>query len=61
MKFQQIKTGTILETENKEAMALMQKSDAYQVLPEASVKPDPPQEPPEEPDPPQEPKAAKKK
>ncbi len=45
MKFKQIKTGTILETDNKEAMALMQKSDAYEVVPEAPVKPDPPQEP----------------
>ena len=59
MKFKQIKTGTILETENKEAMALMQKSDAYEVVPEALVKPDPPQAPIQEP--PQEPKAAKKK
>lgn len=57
MKFKQIKTGTILETENKEAMALMQKSDAYKVVPEAPVKPELPQEP----DPPQEPKADKKK
>lgn len=44
MKFKQIKTGTVLETENKEAMALMQKSDAYQVVPEAEPKPPKPKE-----------------
>ncbi|WP_161474801.1 hypothetical protein [Acutalibacter sp. 1XD8-36] len=58
MRFIQIKTGTILETENKETIALMQKSDAYQVVPDEPVKvPEPPAEPTAEPpaEPPKEP------
>ena len=63
MRFMQIKTGTILETENKEAVTLMQKSDAYKMVPEEPVKvPEPPAEPPEDTsgEPPKEPAKAPK-
>ncbi len=63
MRFMQIKTGAILETENKETIALMQKSAAYRAVPEEPVKvPEPPAEPPKEPpaEPPKEPAKAPK-
>lgn len=39
MKFKQKKTGTILETDNAEAVALMQGSDAYEAVPDGPPKP----------------------
>ncbi len=38
MKFKNLKTGNIVRTENKATIALMQKSDRYEAIPEKGNK-----------------------